>query len=117
VIATWVKPEGLAAKRSVDGFFHSSNSPSLKDNELTCWFCERDARNSRRYWRLHLRFRGQLRIIERVYSLDFSVYDVNLIKDVIHAIYRLHVEKSCDVISFDDVLLQLDALDHRQDAS
>jgi len=37
------------------------------------------------------------------------------IEDMIHAIHRLHVEDSCDVISFDDVLLQLDALDHGHD--
>jgi hypothetical protein len=76
---------------------------------------EHDSRISRRYWRLRLRFGGELRVIERVYSFDFSVYDVDPIKDVIHAVHRLHVEKSCNVISLDDMLLQLDACDHRQD--
>jgi hypothetical protein len=59
---------------------------------------------------------GLLGVIERVYSFDFSVHNVNPIENVIYPVHRLHVEKSRDVISFDDVLLQLDALHDRQDA-
>ena len=46
-----------------------------------------------------------LRIIERMYRLNLSVYDVNPVKNVIHSIHRLHVEDSCNVVSLDDVLL------------
>jgi hypothetical protein len=46
-----------------------------------------------------------MRIVERVYSFDLSVLNVNAIKDVIHTIHRLHVEDSCDVISLDSSAL------------
>ncbi len=55
--------------------------------------------------RLGLSFRRLLRVIERMYRLNLSVYDVNPVKNMIHSINSLHVEKGCNVISLDDVLL------------
>ena len=51
-------------------------------------------------------------VIERMDRFDLPVYDVNPVKDVIDSIHRLHVEKGGNVISFDDVLLSLNAFDH-----
>ncbi len=53
-----------------------------------------------------------LRVIERMYRLNLSIYDVNPVKNVIHSINSLHVEDSCNVISLDDVLLNLNTPDH-----
>ena len=46
-----------------------------------------------------------LGIIERMYRLNLSVYDVNPVENVIHSFNGLHVEDGCNVISVDDVLL------------
>jgi hypothetical protein len=40
-----------------------------------------------------------LRIIERMYCLNLSVYDVNPVKNVIHSIHGLYVEDGCNVIA------------------
>lgn len=55
--------------------------------------------------RLGLSLRRLLRVIERMYRLNLSIYDVNPVKNVIHSINSLHVEDGCNVISLDDVLL------------
>ncbi len=55
-----------------------------------------------------------LGIVKGVYSLDLSIYDVNPIEHVIDAVDCFHVEDSCNVVPLDNVLLQLDAFDHRK---
>jgi hypothetical protein len=54
---------------------------------------------------LGLSLRRLLWVIERMYRLNLSIYDVNSVKNVIHSINSLHVEDGCNVISLDDVLL------------
>ena len=55
--------------------------------------------------RLYLSFGRLLRVIERMYRLNLSVYDVNPVKNVIDSIHRLHVKDRCNLVSLDDVLL------------
>jgi hypothetical protein len=55
--------------------------------------------------RLGLSLRRLLPVIERMYRLNLSIYDVNAVKNVNHSINSLHIEKGCDVISLDYVLL------------
>ena len=55
--------------------------------------------------RLYLSLGRLLRVIERMYRLNLSVYDVNPVENVIHSFNGLHVEDGCNVISVDDVLL------------
>ena len=62
--------------------------------------------------RLYLPLCRLLRVIERMYRLDLSVYDVNPVKNVIDSIPRLHIEDSCNIVSLDDVLLQMNTSDH-----
>jgi hypothetical protein len=54
-------------------------------------------------------------MVKRVYPFDLSVYNLNPIEYMINTIYRLHIEDGRNVISLDDVLLELDAFDDRQD--
>ena len=54
---------------------------------------------------LGLSLRRLLRVIERMYRLDLSIYNVNPVKNVIHSISSFHIEDGCNVISLDDVLL------------
>jgi len=55
--------------------------------------------------RLGLSLRRLLRVIERMYRLNLSIYDVNPVKNVIRSIHSLHVEDGGNVISLDYVLL------------
>ena len=64
---------------------------------------------------LRLSFSYLVWIVKRVYSLDLTVYDVNPVNDVIYAVHCFHIEHGRNIISVNDVLLQLDALDHWQD--
>lgn len=68
-------------------------------------------------WRNAARFAifssGLVRIIERLYFFDLAVYDLNLIEDMIHAVQRVHIEDRCNIISLNNVLLYVNAPDHR----
>ena len=60
-------------------------------------------------------------IVERVDFLQFTIEHTDAIKHVIDSIGSLHVKNSCDIVSFDDVLPDLNILncreDHRQKAN
>jgi hypothetical protein len=55
-----------------------------------------------------------LRVIERMDRLNLPVHNMNPVKDVIDPMHRLHVEDSGNVLSLDNVLLELNPLDQRQ---
>lgn len=44
-------------------------------------------------------------VIERLYRLNLSVYDVNSVANVIHSVDCLHIKDGRNIISFDDMLL------------
>ena len=53
-------------------------------------------------------------IVKRVYPFDLPIHNVDPIEDVIHTFYRLHIKQGCNIITLDDVLLQLNGLYHGQ---
>ena len=50
-----------------------------------------------------------------MYVFDLSIYNLDPIEHMINAIYCLHVEDGRNVVSLDNMLLHVDAFDHRQD--
>ena len=65
-------------------------------------------------WLVGKRAHLLLRIKERMYRFNLSVYDVNPVTNVIHSIHGLHVKDRCDDISLNDVLFYLNTPDHRE---
>ncbi len=54
-------------------------------------------------------------IVERLNFLQFTIDHTDAIKHAIYSIGRLHVKNSGDVVSFVDVLLDLDIFNCRKD--
>jgi hypothetical protein len=54
------------------------------------------------------------RVIKHADFCDFAVHDKAHIYDMIHTVNGLHVENGHDIIAIYDMLLNSDALDHRQ---
>jgi len=54
-------------------------------------------------------------MVKRVNFLHFTIEQTYAIEDAIYPIRRLHVKNSGDVVSFDDVLLDLDIFNCRKD--